>query len=78
MLPQEVIRDEQAMYDLTRLTQYGTKVFDVKMSDVEEMQFLDQFCVGKTGREMHDGLDNLQQDQTALSPEKSPEMVTMG
>ena len=50
MLPQEIIGDDQALFSVARMTQYGSRVFDTKMSDVEEMQFLQQ-VVGKDGKE---------------------------
>lgn len=40
MLPQDVIKDEVKMFQFTRETAGGHKVFDMKMSDHDEMMFL--------------------------------------
>ena len=42
MLPQDVIKNESKMFDVMRLNEYGQKVFDMKMSDFDEIQFLEQ------------------------------------
>ena len=42
MLPQDVIKNELKMFDVARLNEYGSKVFDMKMSDFDEIQFLEQ------------------------------------
>lgn len=42
MLPQDVIKNELKMFDVMRLNEYGQKVFDLKMSDFDEIQFLEQ------------------------------------
>ena len=40
MLPQEVIKDDVQMFQLARENGAGTKVFDLKMSDLDEMNFI--------------------------------------
>ena len=42
MLPQDVIKNELKMFDVMRLNECGQKVFDLKMSDFDEIQFLEQ------------------------------------
>jgi len=40
MLPQDVIKDEVKMFILARESEIGNKIFDMKMSDQDEIQFL--------------------------------------
>ena len=49
MLPQEVIKDEVQMFQLARENGAGTKVFDLKMSDQEEMNFFSDIIGSRPG-----------------------------
>ena len=75
MLPQEVIKDDVQMLQLARENAAGGKVFDLKMSDNDEMIFLENVVGGQVNPSNYRTENEVQQaqnlDLVSLDKEKS-------